>query len=113
MNKKCTFSPKNSLEHDIKSNQCNTEEAHEKNPEDYKKWMKAAFELAEEALKDGEVPIGCVIVDQGEIIAKGKNATNATKNATNHCEVMAINDILASLSKREKNYKDVFQRFNN
>ena len=53
-------------------------------------WMKKAFEYAQDALKVGEVPVGCIFVYKGEIIATGRNEVNETKNATRHAELVAI-----------------------
>ncbi|KAF8175393.1 cytidine deaminase-like protein [Pholiota molesta] len=58
------------------------------------KWMNAAMEMAEEALAAGEVPVGCVFVRDGEIIARARNRTNELRNATRHAELEAIDSIL-------------------
>lgn len=63
---------------------------------DHLKFMKIALELANEAYEAGEVPVGCVFVKDGEIIAKGKNETNRTLCGTSHAELQALkkmNDI--------------------
>ncbi|VDP51126.1 unnamed protein product [Echinostoma caproni] len=52
--------------------------------------MEHAFILASEALKAGEVPIGCVFVYKGTVIAEGRNEVNSFKNASNHAEIVAI-----------------------
>ncbi|KAG5450410.1 tRNA-specific adenosine deaminase 2 [Clonorchis sinensis] len=52
--------------------------------------MEVAFELAMEALDAGEVPVGCVFIRNGTIIAKGRNEVNATKCAIEHAEMVAI-----------------------
>ena len=59
--------------------------------------MEAAFSLAEEALLAGEVPVGCVFVDQSQysIIASGRNRVNETRNATRHAELVALDDAFA------------------
>ena len=36
-------------------------------------YMEAALELAKEAFNEGEVPVGCVIVRNGEIVGRGRN----------------------------------------
>ncbi len=54
-------------------------------------YMKEALKLARKAAKLGEVPIGCVIVYQGEIIGKGYNRRNTDKNTLAHAEITAIN----------------------
>ncbi len=53
--------------------------------------MKEALALAKEAAFDGEVPVGCVIVHNGEIIGKGRNRREADRNALAHAEIEAIN----------------------
>ncbi|PPQ71723.1 hypothetical protein CVT24_007893, partial [Panaeolus cyanescens] len=50
---------------------------------------------AEEALAAGEVPVGCVFVRDGSIIARARNRTNELRNATRHAELEAIDHILA------------------
>lgn len=55
------------------------------------KYMKEALKQAKKAYKLGEVPIGCVIVYQGEIIGKGYNRRNTDKNTLAHAEITAIN----------------------
>ncbi|MCR5654409.1 MAG: tRNA adenosine(34) deaminase TadA [Lachnospiraceae bacterium] len=53
-------------------------------------YMKEAVRLAKKAAAIGEVPIGCVIVYDGEIIAKGYNRRNADKSTLSHAEMTAI-----------------------
>ncbi|KAH6607137.1 cmp dcmp deaminase [Trichoderma cornu-damae] len=47
------------------------------------------------ALKTNETPVGCILVYEGKVIAKGMNATNVTRNGTRHAELMAISALLA------------------
>lgn len=54
------------------------------------KFMKAALRQAEISRKHDEVPIGAVVVKDGKIIARAHNTRNATKNATEHAELVAI-----------------------
>lgn len=42
-----------------------------------------------------ETPVGCVLVHNGKVIAKGMNATNITRNGTRHAELMAISALLS------------------
>lgn len=56
-------------------------------------WMRAALDLASEALGAGEVPVGCVFVCYSEIVGYGRNCVNATRNATRHAEMVAIDDL--------------------
>lgn len=55
--------------------------------EDY---MREALLLAREAAEEGEVPVGCVIVQDGRIIARGRNRREEDKNALAHAEMEAI-----------------------
>ncbi|KAF4589106.1 CMP/dCMP deaminase, zinc-binding protein [Ophiocordyceps camponoti-floridani] len=54
-----------------------------------------ALEMARLALRTNETPVGCVLVRNGSIIAKGMNATNVTRNGTRHAELMAISSLLS------------------
>ncbi len=54
------------------------------------KFMKEAIRQAKKAAALEEVPIGCVIVSQGKIIARGYNRRNTDKNTTSHAEINAI-----------------------
>ncbi len=54
------------------------------------KYMKAALKLAKKAAALDEVPIGCVIVREGKIIARGYNRRNTDKSPLAHGEIIAI-----------------------
>ena len=54
------------------------------------KFMKAAIKQAKKAYAIDEVTIGCVIVQDGKIIARGYNRRNTDKNALAHAELAAI-----------------------
>ncbi len=54
------------------------------------RYMKEAIRQAHKAWKLGEVPIGCVIVRDGKIIARGYNRRNTDKNTLAHAELQAI-----------------------
>ncbi|MDR2732655.1 MAG: nucleoside deaminase [Fibromonadaceae bacterium] len=60
-------------------------------PEDYE-FMAQALKLAEAAAECGEVPIGAVIVLNGEQIASGQNRMEELQSATAHAEILAINE---------------------
>ena len=51
-----------------------------------------ALEEAKKALSKGEVPVGAVIVKNGEIIAKAHNLKETLKKATAHAEILAIEE---------------------
>lgn len=54
------------------------------------KYMKEALKQARKAYAIKEVPIGCVIVYNGKIIARGYNRRNTDKNTLAHAELLAI-----------------------
>ncbi len=60
-------------------------------------FMKEALALAKEAANEGEVPVGCVIVHNGEIIGRGRNRRETNKNALAHAEIEAINEACSAL----------------
>ena len=60
-------------------------------------WMDHAIEIAKLGLEKGEVPVGCVFVKDGQLIAKSHNLTVVTKNATTHCEVNCIRELSSKL----------------
>ena len=64
--------------------------------EDYD-FMGEALALAKEAAARGEVPVGCVIVRDGEIVGRGSNRREGDKSALAHAELEAIADACARL----------------
>ncbi len=60
-------------------------------------YMKIALEQAELASNEGEVPVGAVIVKDGEIISATRNNREATGDATGHAELLAIREACARL----------------
>ena len=54
------------------------------------KFMREAIRQAKKAYLLDEVPIGCVIVHDGKIIARGYNRRNTDKNTLSHAEITAI-----------------------
>ena len=56
-------------------------------------FMQQALALAQEAAVHGEVPVGCVIVRNGEIVGRGRNRREEAKNALAHAEIEAIDHI--------------------
>lgn len=59
--------------------------------------MRAALELAEEAGVAGEVPVGAVVVKDGNIIGRGANRPIAAKDPTGHAEIIALRDAASAL----------------
>ncbi len=63
--------------------------------------------MAELALKNQEVPVGCVIEHEGAIIARGCNEVNISKNATRHAEMVAIDQVLVYSENSDKPLKEL------
>ena len=61
-------------------------------------FMDQALELAREAAAEGEVPVGCVIVRNGEIVGQGRNRRETAKTALGHAEIEAIAEANRNLS---------------
>ena len=57
--------------------------------EDY---MQIALNLAQQAAVAGEVPVGAIVVKDGEIIGRGSNAPITTHDPTAHAEIRAMRD---------------------
>ena len=62
--------------------------------EDY---MRAALDLARQGWDAGEVPVGAVVVLDGEIVGRGYNQPISSHDPTAHAEVMALRDAAARL----------------
>ncbi|XP_029903730.1 tRNA-specific adenosine deaminase 2 [Myripristis murdjan] len=62
--------------------------------EEIQRWMASAFDMAKDALENGEVPVGCLLVYNNQVVGKGRNDVNETKNATRHAEMLALDQLL-------------------
>ena len=60
-------------------------------------YMREALRLAEEAAERDEVPVGAVAVRDGVIIARASNTREASKCATHHAEILAIEEACRTL----------------
>ena len=60
-------------------------------------FMREALALAQEAADEGEVPVGCVIVDGERIVGRGRNRRETAKNALSHAELEAIDEACRTL----------------
>ena len=57
---------------------------------DDERYMRQALRLAKKAMDSGDVPIGCVIVHDGKVIARGYNRRNRDRQSLAHAEIIAI-----------------------
>lgn len=62
-------------------------------------WMQEALQLAAEAAKLGEVPVGALVVHEGQIVAKAFNRRETDRNPTAHAEILAINEASQKLGR--------------
>ena len=54
------------------------------------RYMGMALREAEKAFEAGEVPVGCVVVSQGQVIGRGHNLTETLQDVTAHAEMQAL-----------------------
>lgn len=59
--------------------------------------MRLALREAERAMDKGEVPVGCVIVQENQVIGRGHNQREMLQDPTAHAEVLAITAAAASI----------------
>ena len=67
----------------------------------HERWMREALGLAQQAAEADEVPVGAIVVHNGEIIGRGFNQPIRSCDATAHAEIVAIR----SASQFRNNYR--------
>lgn len=60
-------------------------------------YMRMALSLAAEAAAEGEVPVGAVLVRDGQVVGTGRNRRESGRNALAHAEIEAINEACTRL----------------
>lgn len=55
-------------------------------------WMEEALRCGQRALEAGEVPVGAVVVHNGEIVGRGSNRSIADSDPTAHAEIIALRE---------------------
>lgn len=71
-------------------------------------FMDLALIEARAAAEAGEVPVGCVIVRSGAVIAKTFNRTRVDKDPTAHAEMLAIRSVAAAIGSERLNDCDIY-----
>jgi tRNA(adenine34) deaminase len=61
-------------------------------------FMREALKLAQQAAQAGEVPVGAVVVLNGEIVGRGFNAPISRNDPSAHAEMMALRDAASKLN---------------
>ena len=64
---------------------------------DHELYMRQALELAKEAAAAGEVPVGCVIVHNGQVVGRGRNRREEKQAVSSHAEMEAMAQANAAL----------------
>uniref|UniRef100_A0A0M3I680 CMP/dCMP-type deaminase domain-containing protein n=1 Tax=Ascaris lumbricoides TaxID=6252 RepID=A0A0M3I680_ASCLU len=72
-------------------------------------FLDAAFAMAQEAINNNEVPVGCVFVYKSEIIARGRNDVNRSKNPTNHAEMCALKQLEQWCLQTNQHIKEILK----
>ncbi len=63
-----------------------------------RKFMDLAIIQAKKAMLDGDVPVGAIVVKDGEVVGVGRNRREKDNNAVAHAEILAIEDACKTLS---------------
>jgi tRNA(adenine34) deaminase len=66
-------------------------------------WMRLALEQAHLAAQAGEVPVGAVVIKNGEILGRGHNRTLLENDPTGHAEIIALREAAARLGNYRLN----------
>ena len=67
------------------------------NDGEHEGWLRLALEEARSAGAAGDVPVGAVIVHEGEVIGRGQNRVERLRDPTAHAEMLAIREACAAL----------------
>ncbi|XP_039981309.1 tRNA-specific adenosine deaminase 2 [Xiphias gladius] len=78
--------------------------------EDTETWMANAFDMARGALENGEVPVGCLMVHNNQVVGRGRNEVNEAKNATRHAEMVALDQLLDWCRRSNLDARSVCER---
>lgn len=66
----------------------------------HRRWMQEALSEAEAAAEAGDVPVGAVVVQNGEIVGRGRNRVEHQENPTAHAEMLAIQEACTTLGTK-------------
>lgn len=66
--------------------------------DEHEAWMSHALKLAARAGQEGEVPVGAIVVSEGQVLGEGWNQMIASNDPTAHAEIVAIRAATAACS---------------
>ncbi|MEX0639317.1 MAG: tRNA adenosine(34) deaminase TadA [Balneolaceae bacterium] len=66
-------------------------------------WMLKALRLAEQAAREGEIPVGAIIIRDNQLIGKGYNQTELLNDPTAHAEMLAISAACNTIGEKYLN----------
>jgi len=79
---------------------------HDKSPDEL--WMEEALRCAQRALEAGEVPVGAVIVRDGQIVGRGWNRNLTDSDPTAHAEIVALREAGTNLGNHRLSGCELF-----
>jgi tRNA(adenine34) deaminase len=65
-----------------------------------RRWMRLALKEAERAFEEGEVPVGAVVVKDGVLVGRGRNAVERLNDPTAHAEILAVSAACEALGTK-------------
>jgi tRNA(adenine34) deaminase len=71
-------------------------------------FMEMALAEAEAAAKRGEVPVGCVVVQNGAVVARAGNRTLTDKDPAGHAEILALREAARTLGSERLSSCDLY-----
>ncbi|KAI6183415.1 CMP/dCMP-type deaminase domain-containing protein [Aphelenchoides bicaudatus] len=71
------------------------------------KHYETAITIANESMQASEVPVGCILVFEGEVIGRGHNEVNKRRNSTYHAEMIAIDQVYEWCQNTRRDFDDV------
>ncbi|MCR9248085.1 MAG: tRNA adenosine(34) deaminase TadA [bacterium] len=69
-------------------------------PKEDERWIARCLELAREAAAAGEVPVGAVVVIDGQAVGEGQNRVEAERSPLAHAEMVALQQALAAVGDK-------------
>ena len=63
-------------------------------------FMRLALDEAQKAMTNGEIPVGCIIVCNGQIVGRGHNLTETLQDVTAHAEIQAMTAAMQTLGSK-------------